>query len=293
MAAEVLLALIRANIAASAAIVGVVLLRCPARRLFGVQLAYALWLAVPAAMLGALFSTSDPSTPYGSMKAMWLANPPHPVALLAFWLTGVAASLGLVAWAQLRFLAAARAGTAGPAVTGIVHARLVVPSDFAERFTPAERKLVRAHERAHIDRLDVRVNAWTVLIQCLGWFNPLIHLAARAMRLDQELACDAMVVGRLPHERRAYAEALLKAGLAQIDLPLGCCWTARGVHPLEARITMLTRPAPTGVRQDVGIAVLAAVTMTAMCTAWAAQPPQPPWLALIVTLPFTVMFDLA
>lgn len=295
MATEVLLALIRANIAASVAIAVVLLLRARGRRLFGAQVAYALWLAVPAAMLGALFNASDAAGPTsaatGAARA-WLAGPGHAEGLLTLWLVGVAAALVLVVWSQLRFLAAARAGRAGPAITGIVHARLVVPTDFADRFTPEERRLVRAHEQAHMDRLDVRANAWAVLVQCLGWFNPALHLAARAMRLDQELACDATVVARLPRERRRYAETLLKTGLVHERLPLGCHWAARGAHPLEARIDMLTRRPPTRTRRDVGKGALAVLAIVALCAAWAVQPPQPPWLAMVVTAPMAFLLNM-
>jgi len=298
MATEVLLALIRANLAASVTIAAVLLLRGSARRLFGAQIAYALWLAVPAATVGALFNASKAAGASGATGAAltvraWLAGPGHAAGLLVLWLVGVTAALTLVSRSQLRFLAAARAGRAGPAVTGIVHARLVVPADFAERFTAEERRLVRAHERAHMDRLDVRANAWAVLAQCLGWFNPALHLGARAMRLDQELACDATVVARLPRERRRYAETLLKAGLVQVGAPLGCHWAARGAHPLEARIDMLTRPPPTQARRAIGKSALVLLAMAALCAAWAVQPPQPPWLAMVVTAPMTVLLDLS
>lgn len=295
MATEVLLALIRANIAASMAIAAALLLRAPARRLFGAQVAYALWLAVPAALLGALFNASDSTGPAAAATGaarIWLARPGHAEGLLALWLIGVAAALAVVMWSQLRFLEAAKSGRAGPAITGVVRARLVLPADFAERFTPEERRLVRAHERAHMDRLDLRANAWAVLIQCLGWFNPALHLAVRAMRLDQELACDATVIARLPRERRRYAETLLKTSLVQVGTPLGCHWAARGAHPLEVRIDMLTRPAPSPAQRDVGKGALVLLAITALCAAWAAQPPQPPWLAMVVTLPMTVLLDL-
>jgi beta-lactamase regulating signal transducer with metallopeptidase domain len=300
MATEVLLALIRANIAASAAILLVLLLRRPARRLFGAELAYALWLAPPAAMLGAMLTASDDVAPIGAASALdqaarvWLSRPDHAVGVFALWLLGVTAAASFVTWSQLRFMAAARVGRAGPAVTGIIHARLVTPADFAERFTPEERALVRAHERAHIDRLDARANALTVLVQCLGWFNPVLHMGSHAMRLDQELACDAAVVARLPRERRRYAETLLRIGLVQQGAaPLTCHWASRRAHPLEARIALLARPAPSQARHDAGVALLAMLAIGAVYAAWAAEPPQPPWLALVVTLPFTVMFDMA
>ena len=298
MATEVLLALIRVNIAASVAILALLALRSPARRLFGAHIAYALWLAVPAAMLGALFNTPTPAqageaVAFNQAAKAWLAGPDHAAVLIAPWLIGVTAALGLVIWSQLRFLAAARAGLAGPAVTGVICARLVVPSDFAQRFTADERRLVRAHERAHIDRRDSRVNALAVLVQCLGWFNPVLHLGAHAMRLDQELACDATVIARLPRERRRYAETLLRTQLVRMGLPpLGCNWAARGAHPLEARISMLSRPAPTRARTALGKTMLAALGALAVCAAWAAQPPQPPWLAMVVTAPASVLLGL-
>ena len=298
MATEVLLALVRANIAAAAAILVVLLLRRPARRLFGAQAAYILWLCAPAAMLGAVFALTTSTHPRHAAKALnqsakaWLAAPEHASGLLALWLVGAAAAFGFVAWSQLRFLAAARAGRAGPAVTGVFHARLVVPGDFAERFTPEERRLVRAHERAHIDRSDARANALSVLVQCLCWFNPLLHVAARAMRLDQELACDATVLARLPRERRRYAETLLKTQLVRGGPPpLGCHWAARGIHPLEARITMLTRPSPPQARQDAGMALLVVLGIVFAFAAWALQPAQPPWVAMAITLPMTLLLE--
>ena len=103
------------------------------------------------------------------------------------------------------------------------------------------------------------------------------------MRLDQELACDATVIARLPGERRRYAEALLSGQHTSIQAPLGCHWSA-GTHPLEARIVTLMQPQPARERQDagmIGLAILAAVIGIA---AWAVQPPMPHTLYPIVTV---------
>jgi len=180
-----------------------------------------------------------------------------------------------VIWSQHRYGLAARAGRAGPAVFGVIAPRLVVPFDYADRFTLEQRRLIRVHERAHMDRLDPRYTALAVLLQCLGWFNPLLHLAARAMRTDQELACDATVVARLPAQRRCYAEALLAHQRAQIHAPLGCHWGGLGVHPLEARIVTLMRPQPAQERQDAGMIGLGVLAAIIGVVAWAAQPPAP------------------
>ena len=282
MATELLLALIRANIAVSAAIVLALLLRRPARRLFGPQAAYALWLAAPAAMLGAVCALTTSAHPRHAAKALnqsakaWLSAPDHVGALLAVWLFGVAAAVCFVTWSQMRVLASARAGVAGPAVLGVVHARLVTPDDFAERFTSEERALVRAHERAHIGRGDIRANALLVLAQCLCWFNPLLHMVARR-----------------PSVRRRYAETLLKTQLLRGSAaPLGCNWVTRGRHPLEARVATLARTAPPQARQDAGVVLLVMLGLALFYAAWAMQPAQPPWVAVVITLPMTLLLDL-
>jgi beta-lactamase regulating signal transducer with metallopeptidase domain len=288
MATDILLTLVRANLAASIAILLVLMVRAPARRLFGAELAYALWLLVPAAMAGALLTFSTRNGFFNPPTSNAMAHAPR---LLTLWLAGVVAGLGWALFSQVRFLIAARRGQAGPAVV-VLHARMVLPADFAERFTLAERELICAHERAHIDRLDARANAAAVLVQCLGWFNPLLHLGARAMRLDQELACDAAVMARRPGSRRRYAETLLKTQGAALALTLGCRWVARGRHPLETRITALAHPAPSPQRQDIGLAALLALALAATCAARAAQPPQPPWPALLITWPMSVLIDI-
>ncbi len=111
---------------------------------------------------------------------------------------------------QLRFHAAVRLGEAGPAVLGFLRPRIVTPDGFQDHFTPQEQAAILAHERVHLARQDARINALAALLWCLCWFNPLIHLGARWLRIDQELACDASAVaGSI--SRRDYAQALLKS----------------------------------------------------------------------------------
>ena len=152
---------------------------------------------------------------------------------------------------------------------------------------------MRAHERAHIGRGDIRANALLVLAQCLCWFNPLLHIGAHALRLDQELACDAAVVARRPSVRRRYAETLLKTQLLRGSAaPLGCNWVTRGRHPLEARVATLARTAPPQARQDAGVVLLVMLGLALFYAAWAMQPAQPPWVAVVITLPMTLLLDL-
>ena len=85
--------------------------------------------------------------------------------------------------------------------------------------------------------------AAAAVASCVCWFNPLAHLAVRAMRLDQELACDATVLERAPGARRLYAETLLRTHPAAAEPMLGCQWRSGPAHPLETRIRALAGPA--------------------------------------------------
>jgi bla regulator protein blaR1 len=73
---------------------------------------------------------------------------------------------------------------------GVWNARIVVPESFEEIYSPRERALVLAHERAHLERRDVAVNVFATVWLCLSWFNPLMYWALGRLRFDQELACD-------------------------------------------------------------------------------------------------------
>jgi beta-lactamase regulating signal transducer with metallopeptidase domain len=277
MTTEALLLLARLNLAAGAAIVLVLLLRPLVRRRLRAQQTYAMWLAVPLACAWALACPAGLFDPADGRAEAWLSR--HGPVLAMVWATGVAASVLLVACRYARFQAQVRRGRAGPAIVGVLAPRLVLPADFPLRFTADEQRLVRAHERAHIDRLDARFNALALAMQCLNWFNPLAYVAAAAMRFDQELACDATVMMRLPGERRRYAETLLRSQTASLASPIGCDWLGAGSHPLVTRLTtLLQAPAEDG-RHDVEagawwfwILLVATLWAGALAGAWAFLP---------------------
>jgi beta-lactamase regulating signal transducer with metallopeptidase domain len=275
MAAEVLTHLAFCNLAAGLAILLVLTLRRPVRALFGAEVAYLLWLLPLAAGFAALLPARA-AEPGADAARRFMLSGDHAAMLGGVWIAGAVIAFGLLVWGQARFLQRARAGKAGPAVVGVLTPRMIVPDDYQSRFTDAERAVIRAHERAHIERLDPRANAVMAVIQCLGWFNPLIHIAVKEARLDQELACDARVMDRLSRERGLYARTLLKTQLGARALPLGCHWPAPAPHPLEERVTMLARPKPTLRRTAVGGALVTAMSLTAAVGAWSAQPEGPP-----------------
>ena len=285
---DVLADIVRANLAASAAILAVLVLRLPVRHHLGAQSAYALWLTPPLVFLASLIpaaeagSAEDAAAAAAQLQALLpgadqvlqtLSRIPVAAGL---WIGGVALAAALVTAGQLRFLHRAKAGLVGPALVGVICPRIVTPAGYEQMFTEEERALVRAHERAHIDRGDPRVNALIALVQCVCWFNPLVHLAAHLARLDQELACDATVMRRKPGARRLYAETMLKTQLTASALPLGCHWLPGGKHPLEARIGMLKRSNAGYWRQQAGAWGAGVLALAVGFGAWATQPPLKP-----------------
>lgn len=295
MIADVLEALVRANLATAAAVILVLLLRRPARRAFGARAAYALWLTPPLAALAGLLprpaamTLIEPLTleaaAGGARAAAALpgADLAAPV-LVAAWLAGALIAATALARRQARFVAAlgrlephgdvlrAEHPAIGPAVVGAFRPRIVTPADFETRFDADERALILSHERVHLARGDGLVNALAAAIQCVCWFNPLAHVGARMLRIDQELACDAVVLARYPRERRLYAQALLKAQLVGPALPVGCHWQ----HPLKERIAMLKAPLPARARRVAGLAVAGLASLAVAGAAWAVQPAPAP-----------------
>ena len=142
MIAELLGGLARANLAAAAAILVVLMLRRPARRLFGARAAYGLWIVTPLAALAVLLparstppAAAAPPSPMAAAHMLtglpvgpgWVAPAlavdqavsrltasPAPATRLPsadpwllplnIWLVGVLCSLGLLVWRQRRFL---------------------------------------------------------------------------------------------------------------------------------------------------------------------------------------------
>jgi len=281
MTAELaLLTLVRAHLAASIAILVVMAARGPARRLLGSEFTYGLWMLAPTAAVASLFPTlaefRGAPAPAEHVSALLGVGLPSAGFSLALWGAGAAATAALFAAAELRFRRLAARGLAGPAVMGLCWPRVVVPADYEARFDGAERRFIRQHERAHIARRDPQANAFIAAMQVLGWFNPLIHLAAGAARLDQEIACDAAVVDRRPAIRRPYAATLLKAHLSGPRSVLACAWAATARHPLETRILMLNRPSPSLAQYLMRAGTVLACTVATAVAVWALAPQSPP-----------------
>jgi TonB family protein len=297
MSALVLAALLRANIAGSAAILLILVLRRPVRARFGALAAYALWPAAPiwtAASFLPAFAQVKALTAVVILAEMArgaapiIRNAPDIAAILVVsWLAGAAATLSLFAVRQTQFyrslgrlvrcptdrtLVRAERRGFGPAVIGVLWPRIVLPGDFDQRFDGEARRLVLTHERVHLARGDAAINALAAALQCLAWFNPLVHLGVRLMRIDQEIACDAAVLAQHPDAQRTYAEALMTTLDFSRSVPLGCHWPAAGQHPLMERVAMLNASSVPHLRKVAGAVIAGGIALLGAGAVWAAKP---------------------
>lgn len=258
MAAEILAILLVLNLTLAVSIGLVLCLRHPVRRWCGADTVYSLWTVAPVA--GLLIVTFVLVLRMAFIGANDF-NPRLATIVLGVWLVGAAIGLFLLVFTERRVLRMARKGKIGPAVVGVLRPRIHFPADFETRYTPDEQAMIRAHEVAHLLRHDVLLNAWVALAQCVLWFNPVIHLAVRYFRHDQEMACDAAVMEDHPEQRRRYAAAMLKTQLMQYPMGAACGWSG---HPLETRIATLKRGTPPSFLRVTVAMVATLLSMTAV-----------------------------
>jgi beta-lactamase regulating signal transducer with metallopeptidase domain len=294
-------------LAASAALMIVVLLiRQPVRRVFGPQIAYALWAlpllrltlpplpagwgepaAMPIARASEVVTVLVGADPVAAPVAVTTIAPtatlPWGEIALAAWLMGAAAFFVLHLVRHRRFcrrlLTGARLldrvggvrvietpAAAGPLAFGTARRFVAFPDDFADRYDPDERELALAHELGHHARGDLVANWAALAVLAVHWFNPLAWHAFRAFRCDQELANDARVL----------------AGRSRTDRHIYACAIVKAAHggaisaachlhtitDLKGRLRMLSNTRLSRTRQATGaVAILSAVTAGLIVTA--------------------------
>src|SRR5690606_21003113 len=162
---------------------------------------------------------------------------------LPLWLASAALFLGWRMWNYRRMRAELLAGAkpvgeagkvrlvetpavASPIAFGLFDKVVALPPRFLAMEGRAPGDLAIAHELAHRRGHDIAANFAAQPLLALHWFNPLAWMGWRAMRRDQEAACDARVMaGRDRAERAAYADLL--AGFAAgprlaLAAPMAC-----------------------------------------------------------------------
>jgi beta-lactamase regulating signal transducer with metallopeptidase domain len=105
--------------------------------------------------------------------------------------------------------------TSMPIVCGVWRPVIILPRGASE-WSPERLRVVLTHELAHIKRGDCFTQAMTRLVCAAYWFNPLVWIASRRLRVEQELACDDFVLSA-GTKASAYARHL--SGIARGTQP--------------------------------------------------------------------------
>lgn len=218
----------------------VLVLRRPVARQFGPRIAYALWalpalrLVLPPVVLPASMAPVEPVASGGAALALAAYAPAAQVAarepafaisdlLLPLWLGGAALFLAwriatylrmrreLLAWARPvgevgRIRLIETPAVDSPVAFGVIDPVIALPPRFMAMEDRSARDLAIAHELEHHRGHDLLANFAAQALLALHWFNPLAWFGWRAMRRDQEAACDARVLeGCGKDVRAAYA----------------------------------------------------------------------------------------
>ncbi len=295
----------------------VLLIRRPVSRHFGPGMAYALWglpllrlflppLVLPAAPAPVPVAASEVVVVTDVAAA---AAPPalsfawvEPL-MIGLWLAG---AVGFLVWRLLGYRALraellAKARPVGqvedirlvetpaaptPLAFGLTDKVIALPPGFMAQPNRAARDLAIAHELEHHRGRDLAVNIAVQPLLALHWFNPLAWLAWRALRRDQEAACDARVVAGHDQTIRATYGALIAdyARAPRVSLAASIACPVVGEASIIHRLRSLTMTDPTPARRNIGRLLLAgaalALPLTASVTYAAAQdavaPPAPP-----------------
>ncbi len=83
-----------------------------------------------------------------------------------------------------------------PALFGFVRPLLLFPPGAVKDLGPGRLRHIFLHELAHLKRHDIALNWVMSVLQILHWFNPMVWYAFRQIRLEREMACDALVLER-------------------------------------------------------------------------------------------------
>ena len=134
------------------------------------------------------------------------------------------------------------AADAVPMVWGVWRARLLLPRGF-ESWSTEKLRGVLHHELAHLRRRDPLMLWLAQAVKALHWFNPLAWLTLRALRADQERACDDSVLraGVRPSDYAQHLLDLSRHSRAAPGLAL-CALTMTRCAPVESRVRDILDP---------------------------------------------------
>jgi TonB family protein len=157
----------------------------------------------------------------------------------------------------------------GPAVTGVLRPRVVVPA-WVPALSDEQRALVLLHEQEHVRARDPWLVTMARLTRIVTPWNPATWLLSSRLKRAVELDCDRRVLRRHPSVE-AYGETLLAVSARGSNRLLSAAAFAESDVPLRKRILAMTTP-PRAV-SVVGVFVTVAVGSTLVSSAIAVPVP--------------------
>ncbi len=276
-------------------LIGVVLvLRYPVRKYLGANVAYWLWL-IP---LVRIFAWNKAEIPLAIMEKVNFANGqvfikvfknPESFNLSSYityetlWIVGVIIWLGLRVFGLLKFrqnISQSRSeiihlsnkynvsffytdNPSAPFLTGVFKPQIYLPNNFNDNLNDIQQQCVIKHELTHLNRKDLWMQLLAEFIRTIFWFNPVIHIAWKAFRQDQELACDYQVLAKSNQKERYEYGRILLNGLHAHALPA----TMAFFNNHKQRFIMLEKHNNSKVNNILGITLCAFLLIFALTKA--------------------------
>ncbi|OOC58818.1 BlaR1 family beta-lactam sensor/signal transducer [Paenibacillus ihbetae] len=155
-----------------------------------------------------------------------------------------------------------------PMLAGALKPCLMLPSRCTDWVSTDEVRYILLHELNHWKSRDNLTNYGIVAFQAIYWFNPLIWMALKQMRLDREIACDHAVLQSLDERFHGdYGQTILRfASRASQSAPFPLASPFVGPKsPIRHRIETIVRFRADSRREN--IKSLAVVALAALMVA--------------------------
>ncbi|WP_334050757.1 M56 family metallopeptidase [Alteromonas gracilis] len=194
----------------------------------GVSLSYKLWALVPACLIVNNLPMSLVSIPSNTFTR-YVVGVKHTLGAdnFATWLTLWAIGVTIITtyvlvhhfatWTSISKRHALHTNAyysskaPMPMLFGFIKPKVLIPFSFKSTFSVKQQTLVLEHENVHRKHCDHLWNTLALILAILFWFNPLVWLALKSFRINQELACDnAVLKDKTDNEKLTYAKALVQ-----------------------------------------------------------------------------------
>jgi bla regulator protein BlaR1 len=155
-----------------------------------------------------------------------------------------------------------------PMIFGLFQTYIVLPSQHENWLSLKHYEYIFLHELNHYKNKDLLTNYVILFYQIIYWFNPLVWLAFREMRLDREIACDTSVLQLLDDNSFSeYGNTIinfvdLSKRSSKLQLVTQINGSKRQIKKRIEQISAYKHSAKKSIRKSVFIYVLASIILT-------------------------------